>query len=66
MKTRTFTLPEADWNIIMQALAELPFRASAPIIQRIQEQAQAMAQEQAHPAPSPQSMNGFHPPPTPD
>jgi hypothetical protein len=50
-------LSEQDWNIVMQALAEMPFRVSAPVIQRIQQQAQAQAParapQDAPPAPVP-------------
>jgi hypothetical protein len=43
----SMSLSEQDWNTVMQALGELPFRMSAPVIQRIQQQAQAHTQAQA-------------------
>ena len=35
------TLTEQEWNVVLQALGDVPFRVSAPLIQRIQDQAAA-------------------------
>lgn len=60
MKPIPIALTEADWNVIMQALAEMPFRLSAPVIQRIQQQAAARA-----PEPQPAAQPAAQPEPIP-
>jgi hypothetical protein len=47
MKTVTLTLPEEDIFAIASALAELPYRVSAPIIARLQAQLSGEAQGEA-------------------
>jgi hypothetical protein len=36
----TITLNAAQWNVVLEALGNMPFRASAPLIQEISNQAQ--------------------------
>lgn len=55
MKPISIALPEADWNVIMQALAEMPFRLSAPVIQRIQQQAASREPQPLSPSPPPEA-----------
>lgn len=46
----TFNLTVTQANTILQALAELPFRVSQPLIQELQEQAQGQLQDEEHPS----------------
>lgn len=45
MKTYTFTFTEEEAQTILNALAEMPFRLSANVIQTLQTQAQAQSME---------------------
>lgn len=45
----TVTLAAQDWNVVLGALGEAPYRLAAPVVQRIMEQ----VQEQHPPAAKP-------------
>ena len=48
--TYTLTLTQEQINTIAAGLGELPFKASAPVIQELQKQIQAQTKPQAVPA----------------
>lgn len=45
----TFKLSEADANLILEALGNMPFKTSSPLIQNMVGQAQAQLPKQAPP-----------------
>jgi hypothetical protein len=51
----TITLAAQDWNTVLGALGEAPYRLAAPVVQRIVEQVQ---QQQAPPLASAAQPNG--------
>lgn len=54
----TFTFTEQEANIILQALAELPFRTSAGVIAKLREQAAQQMQNAAPQARAEESVEG--------
>jgi hypothetical protein len=58
----TITLEAQQWNSVLAALSEAPYRVSAPLIQAISQQLQSQA-PQAVPGPQPNGgMPSFTPP----
>ena len=51
----TVTLPVVQWNIVLKALGELPFKESADIINTIRTQAEAQLTPPPMPVPSPET-----------
>ena len=46
-QTLTFTLTVEQANLILQALGEVPFKVSAPLVQELQKQAAEQLQQEA-------------------
>lgn len=42
---RTITLPDQHWQVIGSALAELPYRVAAPVLEEISRQLETAAAE---------------------
>jgi hypothetical protein len=58
----SITLTAAEWNAVIAALVEQPYRLAAPLVQKIGEQAQLKERMRAPPTPGANGQEAAHAP----